>query len=224
MLMPRTARVLVVLLAVSLIGHACAIESGFESPAATAGSTPIPTPIAWDTPEPFPIPSLEEPSPGSLLIPPYVYEDGTTIIDGPVFIDGVVFDINGSDVFELCITRGYACAEYEDIIPVRLIQIDAPDPYGECYGEMAELELATLLLEGMPVSISTDPNLPEEDADGVLQAWVWNAERLVNLEMVKRGAAVPYFPDGSGGAFDQRLLNAARKAKAAGRGLWGECR
>ena len=89
---------------------------------------------------------------------------------------------------------------------------------------MAELELATLLLEGMPVSISTDPNLPEEDADGVLQAWVWNAERLVNLEMVKRGAAVPYLPDGSGGAFDQRLLNAARKAKAAGRGLWGECR
>jgi endonuclease YncB( thermonuclease family) len=41
---------------------------------------------------------------------------------------------------------------------------------------------------------------------------------------VKRGAAAPYFPDGSGGAFDQRLLNAARKAKAAGRGLWGACR
>jgi hypothetical protein len=40
---------------------------------------------------------------------------------------------------------------------------------------------------------------------------------------VKRGAAAPYFPDGSGGAFDQRLLNAARKAKAAGRGLWEAC-
>jgi endonuclease YncB( thermonuclease family) len=136
----------------------------------------------------------------------------------------VVFDINGSDIFELCITRGYACAEYEDIIPIRLIQIAAPDPFGECYGEMAELELARLLLEGMPVSITTDPNLPEEDADGILQAWVWNSEFLVNLEMVKRGAAAPYFPDGSGGAFDQRLLNAARKAKAAGRGLWGACR
>jgi endonuclease YncB( thermonuclease family) len=135
-----------------------------------------------------------------------------------------VFDIAGSDVFELCITRGYACAEYEDIIPIRLIQIDAPDPFGECYGELAELELAKLLLEGMPVSITTDPNLPEEDADGILQAWVWNSEFLVNLEMVKRGAAAPYFPDGAGGAFDQRLLNAARKAKVAGRGLWGDCR
>ena len=42
-------------------------------------------------------------------------------------------------------------------------------------------------------------------------------------EMVKRGAATPYFPNGTRGAFDERLLNAARKAKAAGRGLWGEC-
>ena len=56
-----------------------------------------------------------------------------------------------------------------------------------------------------------------------MQAWVWNSEFLVNLEMVKRGAATPYFPNGTRGAFDQRLLNAARKAEAAGRGLWGEC-
>jgi len=40
---------------------------------------------------------------------------------------------------------------------------------------------------------------------------------------VKRGAATPYFPNGTRGAFNQRLLNAARKAKAAGRGLWGAC-
>jgi endonuclease YncB( thermonuclease family) len=112
---------------------------------------------------------------------------------------------------------------YEDIIPIRLVHIDAPEAGSECYGDEAELELAGLLLEGMPVSIVTDPNLPEEDADGILQAWVWNSEFLVNLEMVKRGAATPYFPKGTRGAFDQRLLNAARKAKAAGRGLWGAC-
>jgi endonuclease YncB( thermonuclease family) len=112
---------------------------------------------------------------------------------------------------------------YEDIIPIRLAQIDAPEAGIDCYGEEAELELATMILEGMPVSITTDPNLPEEDADGILQAWVWNSEFLVNLAMVRRGAAVPYLPDGARGAFDQRLLNAARKAKAAGRGLWGKC-
>jgi endonuclease YncB( thermonuclease family) len=133
-------------------------------------------------------------------------------------------DLNGSDVFELCITKGYECVAYEDIIPIRLVHIDAPEAGSECYGDEAELELAGLLLEGMPVSIVTDPNLPEEDADGILQAWVWNSEFLVNLEMVKRGAATPYFPNGTRGAFDQRLLNAARKAKAAGRGLWGACR
>ena len=78
-------------------------------------------------------------------------------------------DLNGSDVFELCITKGYECVAYEDIIPIRLVHIDAPEPGSECYGDEAELELAGLLLEGMPVSVVTDPNLPEEDTDGILQ-------------------------------------------------------
>jgi endonuclease YncB( thermonuclease family) len=219
--MARTAQLLIPSLLLALSQACTSPQVAITSP--SSSPSPSPTAVLTPAPEQFPTPTLDPASPWGLLIPPYEYEDGTTIIDGPTFIDGVVFDINGSDVFELCITRGYACAEYEDIIPIRLIQIDAPDPFGECYGEMAELELAKLLLEGMPVSITTDPNLPEEDADGILQAWVWNSEFLVNLEMVKRGAAAPYFPDGAGGAFDQRLLNAARKAKASGRGLWGEC-
>ena len=211
------------LLALALTGQACAAPERAQLPSATPSPSPTPEPTLLETPDPFPSPSFPEESPGSLLIPAYVYEDGTTIIDGLISIDGIAFDISGSEVFELCISRGYECVAYEDIIPIRLAQIDAPEAGIDCYGEEAELELATLILEGMPVSITTDPNLPEEDADGILQAWVWNSEFLVNLAMVRRGAAVPYFPDGARGAFDQRLLNAARKAKAAGRGLWGAC-
>ena len=210
-----------VVTAVLVTGAGCsAPERG-----SAGGSTPSPSPIATplQTPEPFPTPTPDTASPWNLLIPAYVYEDGTSIIDGPTSIDGVMVDLNGSDVFELCITKGYECVAYEDIIPIRLVHIDAPEAGSECYGDEAELELAGLLLEGMPVSAVTDPNLPEEDADGILQAWVWNSEFLINLEMVKRGAATPYFPNGTRGAFDQRLLNAARKAKAAGRGLWGAC-
>ena len=212
------------LLALALTGQACAAPERAQLPSATPSPIPTPEPTLLETPDPFPSPSFPEESPGSLLIPAYVYEDGTTIIDGLVSIDGIAFDISGSEVFELCVSRGYECVAYEDIIPIRLAQIDAPEAGIDCYGEEAELELATMILEGMPVSITTDPNLPEEDADGILQAWVWNSEFLVNLAMVRRGAAVPYLPDGARGAFDQRLLNAARKAKAAGRGLWGACR
>ena len=145
------------------------------------------------------------------------------MIDGPVALDGVMFDLNGSEVFELCLTRGYECAAYEDIIPIRLVHIDAPEPGVECYGDEAELVLAELLLEGMPVDIASDPNLPEEDADGILQAWVWNSSVLVNLEMVKRGAAVPMFSVGQHGAFDEELRVAAKQAKDHGLGLWGQC-
>jgi endonuclease YncB( thermonuclease family) len=219
--MLRTKRVLAfTLVAVALSGCAApdlALESGPPSPDASVSEAPT------QTPELSPMPTEENASPGGLLIPPYVYDDGTSIVDGPTSIDGVAFEVDSRNVFQLCITRGYECADYEDIIPIRLVQIDMPKPNRECYGEEAALELASLLLEGAPVSITTDPNLPEEDARGILQAWVWNSEVLVNLELVKRGAATPSFTNGKRGAFAQRLLRAARKAEAAGRGMWGSC-
>jgi micrococcal nuclease len=42
----------------------------------------------------------------------------------------------------------------------------------------------------------------------------------VNLELVRRGAAAPYFYDRERGRYASRLLDAATAARAARRGLW----
>jgi Staphylococcal nuclease homologue len=42
----------------------------------------------------------------------------------------------------------------------------------------------------------------------------------VNLELVRRGAAAPYFYRGDRGRYASQLMAAARAARAAKRGLW----
>jgi endonuclease YncB( thermonuclease family) len=41
--------------------------------------------------------------------------------------------------------------------------------------------------------------------------------------MAYRGAATVWFYGGKRGRYASRLLNAARQARAAGRGMWGAC-
>ena len=45
----------------------------------------------------------------------------------------------------------------------------------------------------------------------------------VNLELVKRGAAAPYFYQEEKGKYAAELLQAAEEAKANKVGLWGAC-
>jgi hypothetical protein len=45
----------------------------------------------------------------------------------------------------------------------------------------------------------------------------------VNLEVTRRGAAAPYFYRGERGRYAGWLMQAARSAKAAKRGLWRAC-
>jgi hypothetical protein len=45
----------------------------------------------------------------------------------------------------------------------------------------------------------------------------------LNVEMVRRGAAAPYFYDGDRGQFAGRLYSLALTAKRGHRGLWGAC-
>jgi len=107
---------------------------------------------------------------------------------------------------------------------VRLVQVDAPElGEGECYGRRAFVELASLVPPGSRVELDRDPTLDDADRFGRLLRYVRLNGKLVNLELVRRGAAAPYFFGGERGRHAQVLLAAAEEARAAGRGLWGVC-
>ena len=107
---------------------------------------------------------------------------------------------------------------------IRLVQIDAPESSGECYGEQAGGVLSRILPIGSTVSLERDPSLDDVDAYGRLLRYVRKGRTNVNHELVRRGAASVWFYDGDQGRYADRLLGTARKAKAAGRGAWGTCR
>jgi micrococcal nuclease len=107
---------------------------------------------------------------------------------------------------------------------VRLVQVDAPElGAGECYGRRAFAELASLVPPGSRVELDRDPALDDSDRFGRLLRYVRLNGELVNLELVRRGAAAPYFFGGERGRHAQALLAAAEGARVAGRGLWGAC-
>ena len=107
---------------------------------------------------------------------------------------------------------------------VRLVQIDAPElGSGECYSRAASRELASLLPVGTRVRIVGDPRLDAVDRYGRRLAYVFKGRELINLTLVARGAATPWFYDGDRGRYAGTLLAAARSAKAASRGLWRAC-
>jgi endonuclease YncB( thermonuclease family) len=105
---------------------------------------------------------------------------------------------------------------------VRLLQIDSPEVgTGECYSRAARTALLNLTPVGSRVTLTTDPALDTVDRYGRLLRYVARGSTNVNLEMVRLGAATPYFYRGDRGRYASRLMAAASAAKAARRGLWG---
>lgn len=104
------------------------------------------------------------------------------------------------------------------------MQIDAPELAGaECYGEASKAELVRLLPIGTRVRLEFDAKLDRIDRFGRRLAYVFAGTTNVNLAMVRRGAAGPYFFGGDRGRYAERLLRTARQARAARRGLWSVC-
>ena len=107
---------------------------------------------------------------------------------------------------------------------VRLVQLDAPETdENECYADEAKQALQRLLPFGTRVEIETDPALDHIDVYGRMLADVEKNGANINLELVREGAASPYFFHGDRGRYSLDLLAAANEASRHQRGLWGAC-
>jgi micrococcal nuclease len=104
---------------------------------------------------------------------------------------------------------------------VRLVQIDAPELGGECYGRAARAALLNLAPVASDIVLEADRALDSVDGYGRILRYIRRGGVNVNLELVRRGAAAPYFFRGRRGKYAAQLLAAAGTARAARRGLWG---
>lgn len=108
---------------------------------------------------------------------------------------------------------------------VRLVQIDAPElGQGECYARESLRELGQLAPRGTRVELESDPRLDDQDRYGRLLRYVHAEGANLNVELVRLGAATPYFRRGDEGVYADELLDAVEEARRARRGMWGSCR
>ena len=106
---------------------------------------------------------------------------------------------------------------------VRLVQVDAPELGVECWGDEAAAALDRLAPPGTELRLERDPGLDDVDRYDRLLRYVHAGGRNLTLELVRIGAAAPYFYRGERGLYARRLVAAAREARSERRGLWGAC-
>ncbi len=111
----------------------------------------------------------------------------------------------------------------EDGRTIRLVQIDAPEASGECYGREATAALGQITPRGTPVELEPDPALDDVDVYDRFLRYVFVDDVNVNLALVREGAAAPYFFRGDRGRYATELLDAADEARADRRGFWSAC-
>ena len=106
---------------------------------------------------------------------------------------------------------------------VRLVQIDTPEKRDECYGDEASALTRRLIPPGTHVRIEQDPALDQADRYGRTLAYVVKDGEIVNVTLVREGAAGVWFYGGRRGRHASEILRAGERARAAHRGLWGAC-
>ncbi len=106
---------------------------------------------------------------------------------------------------------------------IRLVQIDAPEERGDCYGRESTLVLLRLAPPGTSVTLVGDSRLDDADDGGRLLRYVESSGVNLNLRLVTVGAAAPYFFRNARGRYADELLAAARTARRERRGFWAAC-
>jgi micrococcal nuclease len=107
---------------------------------------------------------------------------------------------------------------------VRLLEIDAPELHGDCFGKGAMAVLRRLAPEGARITLVRDPALDAIDRYGRQLRYVFVAGTNVNVALVREGAASPYFSRRKGrGRYGRDLVDAVLEARAERRGYWGSC-
>jgi endonuclease YncB( thermonuclease family) len=108
---------------------------------------------------------------------------------------------------------------------IRLLQIDAPElGEGERHARASLRVLERLVPSGSRVSLQPDPALDDADRYGRLLRYVHADGVNVNVELVRRGAATPYFRAGEEGIHADELLDVVERARRSRAGMWGSCR
>ncbi|MGH2535482.1 MAG: thermonuclease family protein [Thermomicrobiales bacterium] len=118
--------------------------------------------------------------------------------------------------------------ETEEVV---LIGIDVPargrgDDPGECFADESFNRVRDLLPEGETVYLEADA-LDRDDDDRLLR-YVWlppDGEReatLLNTKLLREGYA-GFVTDRENSRYNERMEEHERKARGAGRGLWGAC-
>ena len=111
-----------------------------------------------------------------------------------------------------------------DGLKIRLLQIDAPElGERECYADKSKATLISLLSKKGTIKLKADPVSASYDRYGRALRYIFVGNTNVNLEMVKLGAAAPYFFQGEKGKYSAAMLKAAENAKLYKVGLWKDC-
>jgi micrococcal nuclease len=166
------------------------------TPGAAPTATPQPTPTPTPTAAPRPTPTL---APTPALTHPTV-----TVVS---VVDGDTIDVNIEGQEER----------------IRLIGVGAPEVYGgeECFGRAASDFTKSVVQPGTPVTLEKD--VSERDRYGRLLRYGYLLDgRMFNEVLVAEGyAQVATFPPDV--KHTDRFLEAQRRAREAGSGLWSKC-